>query len=55
MSDPSILVTVPSKDDPDLAPSGKTSYYILFPTPNLTAGIDWKKSVQGIEMKWLKR
>jgi len=43
MSDPSILVTVPSKDDPDLAPAGKTSYYILFPTPNLTAGIDWKK------------
>lgn len=43
MSDPSILVTIPSKDDPDLAPAGKTSYYILFPTPNLTAGIDWKK------------
>jgi phytoene desaturase len=42
MSDPSILVTVPSKDDPDLAPAGKSSYYVLFPTPNLSANIDWK-------------
>ena len=43
MSDPSLLVTLPSKDDPSLAPSGKHSYYILFPTPNLDADIDWKK------------
>jgi phytoene desaturase len=43
MSDPSLLVTLPSKDDPSLAPRGKHSYYILFPTPNLDADIDWKK------------
>ena len=43
MSDPSVLVTVPSLDDPDLAPPGKHSYYVLFPTPNLSANIDWKK------------
>jgi phytoene desaturase len=43
MSDPSFLVTVPSKDDPTLAPAGKESYYILFPTPNLSADLDWKK------------
>jgi len=43
MSDPSILVTLPSKDDPSLAPAGKSSYYVLFPTPNLSADIDWKK------------
>jgi phytoene desaturase len=43
MSDPSLLVTVPSMDDPGLAPAGKHSYYVLFPTPNLTADIDWKK------------
>ena len=43
MTDPSILVTVPSKDDPELAPAGKSSYYVLFPTPNLSADIDWKK------------
>ena len=42
MSDPSILVTVPSMDDPSLAPEGKHSYYTLFPTPNLDADIDWK-------------
>ena len=43
MSDPSFLVTIPSLDDPSLAPVDKTSYYILFPTPNLRANIDWKK------------
>jgi phytoene desaturase len=43
MSDPSVLVTVPTHDDPDLAPAGKQSYYVLFPTPNLTANIDWRK------------
>ena len=44
MSDPSILVTVPSKDDSALAPVGKSSYYVLFPTPNLSADIDWEKT-----------
>ena len=43
MTDPSVLVTIPSKDDPALAPAGKESYYILYPTPNLDADIDWKK------------
>ena len=41
MSDPSILVTNPSRTDPSLAPAGKQIYYVLFPTPNLTADIDW--------------
>jgi phytoene desaturase len=43
MSDPSVLVTVPSLDDKSLAPAGKESYYVLFPTPNLDADIDWTK------------
>ena len=43
MSDPSLLVTIPSHDDQSLAPSGKHSYYVLFPTPNLRAPIDWRK------------
>jgi phytoene desaturase len=43
MSDPSVLVTVPTHDDPSLAPAGKHSYYILYPTPNLDADIDWNK------------
>jgi phytoene desaturase len=42
MSDPSVLVTIPTKDDAELAPAGKESYYILYPTPNLDADIDWK-------------
>lgn len=41
MSDPSLLVTNPSHSDPDLAPEGKEIYYVLFPTPNLDASIDW--------------
>ena len=43
MSDPSVLVTVPTHDDKTLAPAGKESYYVLYPTPNLDADIDWKK------------
>ena len=42
MTYPSILVTVPSLDDKSLTPPGKESYYVLFPTPNLDADIDWK-------------
>ena len=42
MSDPSLLVTVPTHDDPSLAPEGKHSYYVLFPTPNLNSHINWK-------------
>ena len=46
MTDPSVLVTVPTHDDPSLAPAGKHSYYVLFPTPNLDADIDWKKQAK---------
>ena len=42
MSDPSILVTNPTYSDPDLAPDSKQIYYVLFPTPNLDADIDWR-------------
>ena len=41
MSDPSLLVTVPTHDDPTLAPVGKHSYYVLFPTPNLDSPLNW--------------
>ncbi|MEI6693182.1 MAG: phytoene desaturase family protein [Actinomycetes bacterium] len=41
MSDPSILVTNPTRTDPGMAPDGKQIYYVLFPTPNLDADIDW--------------
>jgi phytoene desaturase len=41
MSDPSFLVTTPTATDPSLAPPGRHSYYVLFPTPNLTGRQDW--------------
>ncbi len=43
MSDPSILVTNPTRTDASLAPDGKQVYYVLFPTPNLDAPIDWRR------------
>ncbi|MFC3456157.1 phytoene desaturase family protein [Amycolatopsis speibonae] len=42
-SDPSFLVTNPTHSDPSLAPPGKHTYYVLFPTPNLDAGLDWTR------------
>jgi len=42
MSDPSFLVTSPTRSDPSLAPVGRSSYSVLFPTPNLDAPIDWE-------------
>jgi phytoene desaturase len=44
MSDPSLLVTNPTASDPSLAPAGRQTYYVLAPTPNLTAGIDWAQT-----------
>ena len=41
MPDPSILVTVPTVDDPSLAPDDSTVLYVLEPTPNLDGRIDW--------------
>ena len=43
MTDPSLLVTNPTYTDPSLAPAGKQVYYVLFPTPNLDADIDWSE------------
>ncbi len=43
MSDPSLMVTHLSRDDPSLAPAGRHAYYVLFPTPNATADIDWSR------------
>jgi phytoene desaturase len=47
MSDPSILVSRPTVSDPSLAPDGRHVYYVLFPTPSLSAGrgpvIDWDR------------
>ncbi|WP_433212074.1 phytoene desaturase family protein [Dactylosporangium sp. CS-047395] len=48
MSDPSLLVTNPTRTDPSLAPEGRQTYYVLAPTPNLTAELlDWRGSLAG--------
>ena len=54
MTDPSLLVTVPTHDDPSLAPAGKSSYYVLFPTPNLDANIDWKRETEPYRDQMIK-
>jgi phytoene desaturase len=38
MRDPSLLVTNPTRTDPELAPAGRQSYYVLAPVPHLRAG-----------------
>ncbi|MHC4832910.1 MAG: phytoene desaturase family protein [Planctomycetota bacterium] len=38
---PSFYVCNPSRLDPTLAPAGHSSLYVLVPTPNTTAEIDW--------------
>ncbi|MBX7269937.1 phytoene desaturase [Micromonospora sp. Llam7] len=43
MSDPSLLVTNPSRTDPAVAPAGRHTYYVLAPVPNLDrAPFDWR-------------
>jgi phytoene desaturase len=41
MPDSSILVTVPSVDDPAVAPPACHSLFVLEPTPNLDGHVDW--------------
>jgi phytoene desaturase len=43
MSDPSFLVTTPTRTDPSLAPAERSVYYAMFPAPNLAhrRPIDW--------------
>jgi phytoene desaturase len=42
MSDPSLLVTNPTRADPALAPAGREVYYVLAPVPNLDVStVDW--------------
>jgi phytoene desaturase len=43
MTDPSFLVTCPTKSDTALAPPGRNTYYVLFPTPNMNSALDWQR------------
>jgi phytoene desaturase len=43
MTDPSLLVTNPSRTDPSVAPAGRHTYYVLAPVPNLDrAPLNWR-------------
>jgi phytoene desaturase len=42
-TDPSLLVSVPTVSDPTLAPEGRSSWYVLVPTPNLDGATDWER------------
>ena len=42
MPDPSRLVTVPSVDDPSLAPDGCSNLFVLEPVPNLDGVVNWR-------------
>ena len=39
--DPSLLVSVPTIDEPAMAPPGRHSLYVLEPVPNLAGAVDW--------------
>jgi len=41
MPDPSLLITVPTIDDPTMAPPDRHVLYALEPVPNLDGNIDW--------------
>ena len=41
MSDPSLLVSAPSRTDSGLSPSGRHTHYVLFPAPNLAHPARW--------------
>ena len=41
MSDPSFLLTTPTRSDASLAPPGRDTHYVLFPAPNLDGRVDW--------------
>jgi phytoene desaturase len=43
MSDPSFLLTTPTLTDSSLAPEGRHTYYALFPAPNVTGRVDWRR------------
>lgn len=53
--DPSFYINAHSRTDPDLAPAGKDSLYVLVPVPNRKAKIDWKEEGPALRQKVLTR
>ena len=55
MSDPSMLVTVPTLDDGSLAPPGRHVVYALEPVPNLDGRIDWADERAAVREQLVER
>jgi phytoene desaturase len=53
MADPSFLVSNPSYSDAELSPPNRHIYYVLFPTPNANAGINWRTEAGGYRRRVL--
>lgn len=53
--DPSFYLCNPSPLDPTLAPGGHSSLYLLLPTPNNKAGIDWRSESPMLRERLLGR
>jgi phytoene desaturase len=55
MPDPSVLVTVPSRDDSGVAPEGSSCLYVLEPTPNLDGRVDWVRERERVRAALVAR
>ncbi len=55
MSDPSILMTVPTVTDPSLAPNGRHILYVLEPIPNLSGRINWDLERDRVKASLIER
>ena len=47
----SMYLHVPTATDPDMAPEGAESIYVLIPVANLASGIDWEKETEPFTQK----
>jgi phytoene desaturase len=58
MSDPSFLVSNPTRTDPTLAPDGRQVYHVVFPAPNVDGRINWDRQAPRYYdevVAWLQR
>lgn len=53
--DPSFYICNPSRTDPSLAPEGDAALYILLPTPNGKAPVDWSREAPRVRANLLAR
>lgn len=50
----SMYLHVPTRSEPDMAPPGCESIYVLIPVPNHASGIDWPARAQGFGDKVIR-